>query len=208
LPHLDRVVAELDNALRTLFAPAHSARPAPGGSFDSEPLSEDDARLSARLMRVNHSGEVAAQALYRGQMAVARNEKVRSLLQRAAREEIEHLAWTEQRLTELGARTSVLNPIWYANSFALGLASGLLGDRWNLGFLAETERQVEQHLERHLARLPAHDSRSRAIVEQMKSDEAAHAVNARRRGAAPLPAPIRQLMRLGSRIMTGASHWI
>ena len=207
LPHPDTILSELDDALRTLFATAHAGKPAPGEDLPAD-LTEDEQRLSTRLMRVDHAGEVCAQALYRGQIAVARNAQVRTLLERAANEETEHLAWTEQRLSELGGRKSVLNPLWYFNSFAIGVVSGLIGDRWSLGFLAETERQVEQHLQGHLQRLPAQDQRSRAIVAQMKQDEAGHATSARRQGAAQLPKPARAAMRLLARIMTSSSHWI
>lgn len=208
LPDLDRAITAVDGALRTLFAPASSVRPIPGDSIVTDSLDEAERRLSGRLMRVNHSGEVCAQALYQGQMAVAHDERVKALLGRAAREETEHLAWTQRRLQELGTRKSILDPVWYAGSFAIGAAAGLLGDRWNLGFLAETERQVESHLESHLERLPAQDGRSRAVVEQMKRDEAQHAVNARRQGAAELPGPVKLAMRLSSKLMTGASHWL
>lgn len=208
LPDPDRVIAALDNALRTLFAPAQSARAVPGEALPDTMAQDQARRLSARLMRVNHSGEVSAQALYQGQMAVARDLRVRTFLARAAREETEHLAWTGRRLEELGGRKSLLNPLWYAGSFALGAASGLLGDRWNLGFLAETERQVESHLQGHIERLPAEDQRSRAILEQMRSDEVGHAVAARRGGAETLPAPIKLAMRMASKVMTGASHWL
>jgi len=204
----DQVIAVLDGALRTLFAAANSARPVPGETAAEPPLQEPDRRLSGRLMRVNHSGEICAQALYQGQMMVARDERVKALLERAAHEETEHLAWTQRRLEELGVGKSLLDPLWYASSFAVGAVSGLLGDRWNLGFLAETERQVESHLDSHLTRLPAQDTRSRAIVEQMKRDEFKHAVNARRQGAAELPWPVKVAMRLTARVMTGASHWI
>lgn len=207
LPHPDTILSELDNALRTLFATAHAGKPVPGEDLPTE-LTEEEQKLSTRLMRVDHAGEVCAQALYRGQIAVARDTRVRTLLERAANEETEHLAWTEQRLSELGGRKSVLNPLWYFNSFAIGVVSGLTGDRWSLGFLAETERQVEQHLQGHLQRLPAQDQRSRAIVEQMKQDEAGHATSARRQGAAKLPAPARAAMKLFARIMTTSSHWI
>jgi ubiquinone biosynthesis monooxygenase Coq7 len=159
-------------------------------------------------MRINHTGEVCAQALYEGQMLVARDEPVRKLLGDAAREETEHLAWTERRLNELGGRKSLLDPFFYTGSFALGAAAGLLGDRWSLGFLAETERQVEQHLEGHLERLPEEDRKSRAILGQMQVDEAGHAVNARRQGGGELPAPVRGAMHVASRIMTGTSRWI
>ena len=208
LPDFDRVITAVDGALRTLFAPASSVRPIPGDGVVTGSLDEAERRLSGRLMRVNHSGEVCAQALYQGQMAVARDERVKALLERAAREETEHLAWTERRLQELGTRKSILDPVWYAGSFAIGAAAGLLGDRWNLGFLAETERQVESHLESHLERLPAQDGRSRAVVEQMKRDEAQHAVSARRQGACELPGPVKLAMRLSSKLMTGASHWL
>jgi ubiquinone biosynthesis monooxygenase Coq7 len=178
------------------------------GEVASASLDEHEQRLSSRLMRVNHTGEVCAQALYRGQLVVARNQRVKALLERAAQEETEHLAWTEQRIDELGGRKSVLNPLWYLNSFAVGVASGLAGDRWSLGFLAETEHQVERHLEGHLERLPAEDLRSRAIVAQMKTDEAGHAVSARRQGAKNLPRPVRGAMKLLARVMTSTSHWI
>jgi len=207
-PDLDRVIDALDNGLRTLFAPAFSVRPIPGESLPDSGLGESQRLVSARLMRVNHSGEVSAQALYQGQMAVARDEPVKALLARAAREETEHLAWTERRLIELMGSKSLLDPLWYAGSFAVGVASGLVSDRWNLGFLAETERQVESHLGDHLKRLPTEDQRSRAIVEQMKYDEAAHAVAARREGAVELPGPVKLGMRLASKLMTVGSFWI
>ena len=207
-PDPDRVIGALDNALRTLFAPAQTARPVPGADLPDTALQDRERRVSIRLMRVNHSGEVSAQALYQGQMAVSRERKVKALFERAAREETEHLAWTSRRLYELGGRRSLFDPLWYAGSFALGAASGLVGDRWNLGFLAETERQVERHLESHLERLPADDRRSRAIVAQMKRDEAGHALAARREGGTELPAPIRRGMRIASRVMTSASHWL
>lgn len=208
LGKFDGVIAAVDNALRTLFAVAQSARPVPGESLPDTVLGDDERRLSACLMRVNHSGEVSAQALYQGQMAVARDQRVRSLLAQAGREESEHLAWTGRRLEELGGRKSLLNPLWYAGSFALGAVSGLLGDRWNLGFLAETERQVESHLHVHMERLPVRDQRSRAIVEAMKRDEARHAIAARRGGAEELPGLIKFGMRLASRVMTGGSRWL
>ena len=206
--NLDRLIIPLDRALRTLFAPANSARPVPGAHLDEDAMTDSQRELSASLMRVNHTGEVCAQALYEGQMLVARDEPVRKLLGDAAREETEHLAWTEGRLSELGGRKSLLDPLFYTGSFALGAAAGLLGDRWSLGFLAETERQVEQHLEGHLTRLPEEDRKSRAILSQMQVDEAGHAVNARRQGGGELPAPVQDAMRVASRIMTGTSRWI
>jgi len=204
----DRLIAALDNGLRTLLAPSPSVRAVPGGLGTDQALAKGERELSARLMRVNHSGEVNAQGLYQGQMLVAQEESVRALLTRAAAEETQHLAWTQRRLEELGGRPSLLDPMWYAGSFVLGAVSGLLGDRLNLGFLAETERQVESHLDRHLDRLPAADQRSRAILEQMKQDEAAHAIAARGQGAAELPHSVRAAMRVASRLMVESSFWI
>jgi len=207
-PISDRLIAALDNGLRTLFAHSPSVHSPPGAPYTDRALADEERELSARLMRVNHSGEVSAQGLYQGQMLVARDEGVRTLLIRAAAEETEHLAWTQRRLEELGGRPSLLDPLWYAGSFAVGAASGLLGDRWNLGFLAETERQVESHLDRHLEQLPATDQRSRAIVEQMKQDEAGHAVAAHNQGAAELPGLVRRAMHFASRLMVNSSFWI
>ena len=206
--NLDRWIIPLDRALRTLFAPASSARPIPGAHLEEDALTDPQRKLSASLLRINHTGEVCAQALYDGQLLAARDEPVRKLLSDAAREETEHLAWTERRLSELHGRKSLLDPLFYAGSFALGAAAGLLGDRWSLGFLAETERQVEKHLEVHLERLPEGDRKSRAILSQMQTDEAGHSVNARRQGGSELPAPVRGAMRVASRIMTAASRWI
>src|SRR3989304_3273078 len=158
---LDRLIIAFDNGLRTLFAPAHSARPVPGEDSAETGLDAAERELAAALMRVNHSGEICAQALYQGQALTARNPEARAALEQAAAEETDHLAWTAQRVNELGGRLSALNPIWYAGSFALGAAAGLLGDKWNLGFLAETERQVEGHLAGHLDRVPPHDEKSR-----------------------------------------------
>ena len=205
---LDRLITAFDNGLRTLLAPAHSARPVPGGSVAEPELTDAERQLAAALMRVNHSGEICAQALYQGQALTAREPSARAALEQAAAEETDHLAWTAQRIAELGGRVSVLNPLWYAGSFALGAVAGLLGDKWNLGFLAETERQVEGHLETHLDRLPVEDAKSRAIVDQMKSDEARHARTAVEHGAAELPEPVKQAMRLGSRVMTRTTYWI
>lgn len=159
-------------------------------------------------MRVNHAGEICAQALYQGQALTARNPRVRSKLARAAQEENDHLAWTAQRISELGARPSYLNPAWYAGSFALGAIAGLAGDRWSLGFLAETERQVVEHLDRHLARLPPEDRKSAAIVAQMREDEGHHATTAEQAGAAELPRSLKRMMRFASSIMTSSSHWL
>ena len=159
-------------------------------------------------MRVNHSGEVAAQALYQGQAFTARLEDVREQMQEAAAEEIDHLAWCEDRLSELGAQPSILNPVWYAGSFAIGALAGLAGDRWSLGFVEETEKQVVEHLQEHLNKLPENDVRTRSIIEQMQVDEAEHGDIAKQAGAAELPAPIKAIMKLSSKIMTKSSFWI
>jgi ubiquinone biosynthesis monooxygenase Coq7 len=206
--NFDRVIIPLDQALRTLFAPAQSARPVPGADLQEADLSDSQRQFSASLMRVNHTGEVCAQALYHGQALATRDESVSKLLADAAREETEHLAWTERRLTELGGRKSLLDSLFYAGSFAVGAAAGLLGDRLSLGFLAETERQVERHLQGHLGRIPESDRKSRAILSQMQADEAGHALNARRQGGGELPAPVRHAMRLASRIMTTTTRWL
>jgi ubiquinone biosynthesis monooxygenase Coq7 len=204
----DDLLVPLDRALRTLFAPASSARPVPGEDLPEAELSAAQRGEAAALMRINHVGEVCAQALYDGQMLVAREARVKDLLGRASREETDHLAWTQHRLEELGGRRSVLEPLFYAGSFAIGVAAGLAGDRWNLGFLAETERQVERHLDRHLERVSPEDVRSRAILTQMQADEVGHAVNAWRQGASDLPAPVRLAMQLASRVMTSTSRWL
>ncbi len=206
--NLDTLIIAFDKGLRTLLAPAHSARHAPDAGIAGGALSAGEKRLAAALMRVNHSGEVCAQALYQGQALTARAPRARAVLEQAAAEETDHLAWTAGRIEALGGRVSVLNPLWYAGSFALGAAAGLLGDKWNLGFLAETERQVEGHLAGHLDRLPPQDEKSRAIVEQMKADEARHALSAIEHGAADLPRPLKLAMKLGSRIMTRTTFWI
>jgi ubiquinone biosynthesis monooxygenase Coq7 len=205
---LDRLIVAFDRGLRTLFAPAQTLRPVPGEALSNGQLSERARQEAAALMRVNHSGEICAQALYQGQAVTARDVRAKAALEQAAREETEHLAWTERRIEELGGRKSLLNAFWYAGSFAMGAAAGLLGDRWNLGFLAETERQVVEHLERHLQRLPPEDVKSRAVLEQMKTDEARHATSALEQGAAVLPEPARVAMRLASRVMTRTAFWL
>lgn len=207
MPSVDQLIVGFDRALRTLCAPARSARPVPGAEFPEAQLDPAQRRHAAALMRVNHCGEVCAQALYQGQALTARNPGLRRVLEGAAAEETEHLAWTAERIGELGGRVSRLNPLFYAGAFAAGALSGLLGDKWNLGFLAETERQVEGHLDGHLERLPEEDAKSRAIVAQMKDDEARHAQTAVAEGAAELPAPVRRAMQLSSRIMTGTTYW-
>ena len=205
---LDRLITAFDNGLRTLLAPAHSARAVPGAALAEPEMTAPERQVAAALMRVNHSGEICAQALYQGQALTARNASARAALEQAAVEETDHLAWTAKRIEELGGRASLLNPLWYAGSFALGAAAGFLGDKWNLGFLAETERQVEGHLEGHLDRLPAQDEKSRAIVKEMKVDEARHARTALEHGAAELPEPAKLAMKLGSRVMTRTAYWI
>jgi ubiquinone biosynthesis monooxygenase Coq7 len=205
IPDLDRVILAFDNGLRTLLATAHSARPHPDAAVDETELGAEERALSAALMRVNHSGEICAQALYQGQALTARNEDARAALERAAAEETDHLAWTATRINELGGRLSVLNPLFYAGSFALGALAGIAGDKWNLGFLAETERQVESHLAGHLERLPAADAKSRAIVDKMMIDEARHAQTALDHGGAELPAPLKKAMQTASRVMTTAT---
>ncbi len=204
----DRLIVEFDRALRTIFSPTTAGRNIPGSDLPEAQLSEQERAHAAALMRVNHTGEVCAQALYSGQALTARNDTVRRTLETAAREESEHLAWTAARIEALGGRPSLLNALFYGGAFAMGVVSGALGDRWNMGFLAETERQVEGHLERHLDRLPHTDTRSRAIVEQMKQDEARHAASANAHGAAELPLPVRRAMTLASRVMTGTTYWI
>ena len=208
MPDIDSLILNFDRALRTLCARATSVRPLPGGELEEVRLAEHDKREAAALMRVNHSGEICAQALYHGQAMTARNQEVRQTLEHTAAQETEHLSWTGQRIDELGGRLSLLNPLLYAGSFAIGAVSGLLGDKWNLGFLAETEKQVEGHLDDHLGRLPEEDQKSRAIVAQMKQDEAEHARTALIQGGAELPLPARQAMRAASRLMTNATYWI
>ena len=208
MPDLDKLIIAFDNGLRTLLAPAHSARPHPDAGVADSELGADEKQRAAALMRVNHSGEICAQALYQGQALTARNPEARAALERAATDETDHLAWTAQRVAELGGHLSLLNPLWYAGSFALGAAAGLLGDKWSLGFLAETERQVEGHLEGHLDRLPPQDEKSRVILEQIKSDEARHARAAVEHGAADLPEPVKSAMKLGSRVVTRTAFWI
>ncbi|MEP6884307.1 MAG: 2-polyprenyl-3-methyl-6-methoxy-1,4-benzoquinone monooxygenase [Gammaproteobacteria bacterium] len=204
---IDRFIGELDKAIKVLTTPAHASRNIPAVQQEV-PLSEDERAESARLMRVNHSGEVAAQALYQGQALTARHAGTSAAMRQAAAEETDHLAWCEQRLRELNGRTSLLNPLWYAGSFAIGAIAGALGDRISLGFVAETERQVESHLHGHLQRLGAGDNRSRAILEQMTHDEVQHGAQAASLGGAALPFPVAAAMRLTARIMTRSSYWL
>ena len=207
---LDNLISSADVALRTLSHSAHASRAMPLSSQapSAESLSVEQRRLSGALMRINHVGEVCAQALYAAQALTARTPELRSQMQAAGREETDHLAWTERRLGELGDRTSLLNPLWYAGAFAIGLAAGRAGDRISLGFVVETERQVEAHLAGHLQRLPENDLASRAVVAQMKDDEARHAEQALEAGAAAMPAPVRWLMRAAARAMTRTAHYV
>jgi ubiquinone biosynthesis monooxygenase Coq7 len=202
---LDRILVAADNAMRTLSGANSPARPAPGARVPNA-LSDEERRHAAGLMRVDHAGEVCAQALYSGQSLTARDPRVRGALEQASGEERDHLAWCAERLSELDSRPSVLAPFWYAGSFALGVVSGMAGDRWSMGFLVETERQVEKHLDGHLERIPAQDARSRAILEQMREDEIRHANTGRSLGGTDLPGPIRGLMRLASRVMTETAY--
>ena len=213
-PSLDTFISAADRALRALLAPPAAGRPVPASApvaareaqTADATLSADEKRESAALMRVNHAGEVAAQALYHAQALFARDPQVRDFMLHAAREETDHLAWCETRLKELGARPSVLNPLWYAGSFGIGAVAALLGDRASLGFVAETERQVEGHLKGHLDKLPRDDLRSRAIVEAMRHDEAGHGREAQNAGGTSLPGPVRELMRRTARVMTHTSY--
>jgi ubiquinone biosynthesis monooxygenase Coq7 len=205
---LDPLIVQVDLALRTLFAKAPTARTMPGMDLPEAALAGAERQHAAALMRVNHVGEVCAQALYAGQAFVAENRLVLRALEQAAWEETEHLNWTENRIAELGGRKSLLNPLWYLGAWTIGAVAGRFGDRTSLGFLAETERQVEAHLDGHLGQLPAADLRSRAIVEQMKFDEIEHAETAIKLGAAELPSPIKEAMKLAARLMTGTAYWI
>ncbi len=205
---MEALITGLDRALRTVFSVEPAARDNPASALAEAELSEAERRHAAALMRVNHAGEVAAQALYEGQAATARSPEVRTAMATAAAEETDHLAWCNQRLTQLGARPSLLGPVWYAGSFAIGALAGLAGDRWSLGFVAETERQVVRHLEDHELRLPLGDTRSRAIVAQMKLDEARHGTVALEAGGCDLPGPVRRLMRAMSKVMTTTAYRI
>lgn len=205
---LDRVIVEFDKALRAVVGPAASVRPVPGGDLPEADLDSAERQQAAALMRVNHVGEVCAQALYQGQAVVSSSPELRAELAQAALEEVEHLAWTERRIAELGGRKSLLNPLWYGGALLIGVVAGACGDRWNLGFLAETERQVGAHLDGHLGRLPTCDAKSRAVVGQMRADELAHAETAVRLGAAELPWLARMAMRAASRVMTTVAYRI
>ncbi len=204
----ERLIIEFDKGLRTLFSQAHSARPHPDANLPDAPLDQAERKHAAGLMRINHSGEICAQALYQGQALTARGPAVQAKLQQAARQETEHLAWTSKRVHELGSHLSVLNPLWYTGSLALGAFAGLLGDKWNLGFLAETEHQVGEHLQSHLEKLPPQDAKSRAVVQQMYADETQHAEMAKQMGGAELPQPVRRAMQAASRVLTQTAYRI
>jgi 3-demethoxyubiquinol 3-hydroxylase len=205
---MDSLLIAADNALRTLSGASHASRPCPAPTGPALALDRDEQRLSGALMRVNHVGEVCAQALYHAQSLSTRDTELRRRFDAAAREEADHLAWTQQRLQELGDRPSLLNPLWYGGAFAIGLLAGRAGDALSLGFVVETERQVERHLEGHLERLPARDVASWAIVRQMKEDESRHAAAASAAGAVELPTPVRWAMRAAARVMTMTAHYV
>ncbi|MDR2215120.1 MAG: 2-polyprenyl-3-methyl-6-methoxy-1,4-benzoquinone monooxygenase [Nevskiaceae bacterium] len=203
---MDQLLTGADRALRAMLAPARASRPLPGPAAVDLPASAR--RQTAAMMRVNHAGEIAAQGLYHGQALVARDPAIRAQLESAAREETDHLAWCEQRLRELNARPSLLDPLWYAGSFAIGALAGLASDKVSLGFVAETERQVEAHLDAHIDRLAPEDARSRAVLEQMRDDEVAHGRAAKSAGGVDLPAPARALMRATAKVMTSTAAWL
>ena len=205
----DQLIMSTDTALRTLFGkPKITEREYPADDISDAEFSEQDKKNIAGLMRVNHCGEVSAQALYQGQSLTSRNNDIREKLRQAALEENDHLDWTKKRIDELGSHTSFLNPLWYGGSFAIGAVAGAIGDKWNLGFLAETEHQVVEHLESHLNKLPGGDLRSRAILEQMKTDELKHATTAIEQGAAELPPPVKKLMAAMSKVMTATAYYL
>lgn len=210
LTPLDRLLVQIEHALRTSCASsaATAARANPAAQQPPDELDANARARAGRLMRVNHAGEVSAQALYRGQACTATSDATRDGMAQSASEEIDHLAWCAERLHELDSNASRLDPLWYAGSFAIGAAAGLAGDTFSLGFIAETERQVAKHLDRHLQRLPANDARSRAILEQMKTDEIHHGDQASRAGGIAMPLPVRMLMRLTSKVMTETAYWI
>lgn len=205
---IDRAIGELDRALRTVAGAHSAARPSPAQGLPESELSEPERTHAAALMRVNHVGEVCAQALYQGQALTARDSRTREALERAATEEQDHLSWSAERIRELGGRPSLLNPLWYAGALAVGTASGLLGDRWNLGFLAETERQVEAHLAGHLEKLSPGDARTFAVVDKMRIEEGRHRDTAIALGGAELPYPMKKAMRLLAKVMTTVAYRI
>lgn len=206
---VDTLLINFDQAVRTLFGrPPTTGRPHPARDLPDTELEPSERLSAARLMRVNHTGEVCAQALYQGQVLTARLDAVRGRMEQAAAEENDHLNWCELRVKELGSHTSVLNPLFYTGSFLIGALAGKAGDKWSLGFVAETERQVVKHLENHLGRMPTRDHKSRAILAQMKEDEGHHATTAMRAGGVKLPLPVRLLMKAGSKVMTKTTYWV
>lgn len=205
--HIDQLINTFDTGLRTVFAASTAARPRPGASLHESTLDEKSKQHAAALMRINHVGEVCAQALYSGQALTSKNPNIVKALAHAAAEETDHLAWCEARINELGGRKSMLNPIWYTGSFILGAVAGALDDKWNLGFLAETEKQVSAHLQNHLQQLDETDIKTRTIVEQMQQDEAAHAAEAAQLGASELPAPVKAGMQMMSKLMTKTAYY-
>ncbi len=208
LTALDRLLSGIDSALRTVAPTStQAARPSPAAGVNENTLSDKEKSHAAGLMRVNHAGEIAAQGLYQGHAAVARDPEVEVQMRQAADEELDHLGWCEERLRELGAGPSQLRPVWYAGAFTIGAVSGVFGDKWSLGFIEETEKQVSEHLTGHLDRLPQNDAKSRAIVEQMRDEEEEHGANANKAGAARLPLPARQLMRVCAKLMTRTAYW-
>lgn len=203
---LDNAIIEIDKIFKTLFHKPISTRPHPDSAITEQEFTTEEKKHIIGLMRINHCGEVCAQGLYQGQALTARDKSNQQALDHAAYQEIEHLAWTEQRIHQLGGKTSLLNPLFYIGSLAIGVSAGILGDKWNLGFLEETEKQVEAHLSDHLDKLPTNDNKSRAILEQMKIDEIEHAHMAHDFGAAELPTPVKALMKLTSKLMTTAVY--
>ncbi len=208
LNRFDTLINEFDTGLRTLFAKPHSARMHPDANVAETELSEAEKKQAGALMRVNHTGEVCAQALYSGQSLTSRSTETTTALKQAAQEETEHLAWCESRITQLGSRTSLLNPLFYLGSFSLGAIAGAIGDKWSLGFVEETEKQVGAHLTSHLEKLPQADQKTRKIIEQMQEDEAKHANEAKQHGAVELPAPVKLLMKQVSKLMTSSSYYL
>jgi ubiquinone biosynthesis monooxygenase Coq7 len=206
---LDQLLIKIDTGLRTVLGGVHTTgRPNPANKAPEHELSKREQDLAGRFMRINHAGEVAAQGLYQGQALTARLPKVRTHMEQAAQEENDHLDWCRKRAAELGKRTSLLDPFWYLGSVAIGAAAGVAGDKWSLGFVAETERQVVKHLDSHLQRLPEHDQKTLAILKQMKTDEGKHATSAVKSGGKVLPTPIQKAMQLVSKVMTKTAYWI
>ena len=207
---IDKLLNHADRGIRTMFVhPPFKGNPSPADNIDgNEELTKTDQQLSARLMRVNHAGEIAAQGLYHGQALTAQDEKVKIQMQRSAQEEQAHLAWCEKRLTELDDHRSALTPVWYLGSYAIGAFAGILGDKWSLGFISETEKQVVQHLDEHLERMPKQDAKSREILLKMREDEAMHDKTAQAAGAYTLPKPAKLLMKAASKVMTKTAYWI